>query len=208
MFAPFDRIEAEHTDVEGSGVGLALSKGLVEAMGGTLDLHTVVGEGSTFWVELSSVEVLRHVPELPWADRMRPTGPPGAAPVLVVEDNTANTRVLERIFRRREESLEVTGQGQQALELAVRLQPRLILLDLNLPDLDGAEVLQRLKAEPRTASIPVVIVSADLSPGRQHHLLRLGAHDLLPKPLDFGRLLELLDESVAAPTEHAPEQVP
>jgi CheY-like chemotaxis protein len=124
--------------------------------------------------------------------------------VLAIEDNDANIRVLQRVFSKRGEALEFAGQGRQGIELARQLQPRLILLDLHLPDLDGAEVLQRLKADPETSTIPVVIVSADLSQGRRERLRRLGAYDLLPKPLDLGRLLALLDDTPALPTPVEP----
>lgn len=197
VFAAFDRLEAEHGNVEGTGVGLSLSKGLVDAMGGRLDYESTVGDGSTFWVELPRAEVLERDLSPTWADRLRPIA--DDRPVLAIEDNAANTRVLQRVFAKRHEPFEVAGQGRQGIELARQLQPRLILLDLHLPDLDGAEVLQRLKADPETSSIPVVIVSADLSVGRRERLRRLGAHDLLPKPLDLGRLLTLVDETSVSP---------
>jgi signal transduction histidine kinase/ActR/RegA family two-component response regulator len=207
VFAAFDRLEAEHTEVEGTGVGLSLSKGLVDAMGGTLDFESAVGSGSTFWVDLPRAEVLERDLTPSWADQLQPLHPDHAGrqqPVLAIEDNDANIRVLQRVFAKRGEALEFAGQGRQGIELARQIRPRLILLDLHLPDLDGAEVLQRLKSDPETSTIPVVIVSADLSPGRRERLLRLGAHDLLPKPLDLGRLLALLDDTPALPAAAEP----
>jgi CheY-like chemotaxis protein len=113
--------------------------------------------------------------------------------VLYVEDNLANLRLMERLFRDRPERLEVAIQGRRSVELARELQPRLVLLDLNLPDLDGDVALRMLKADPATAGIPVVIISADANPRRAEQLLALGAVAYLSKPIDVPELLAVLD---------------
>ncbi len=204
IFVPFDRLDAAHGPVEGTGVGLSLSKGLVEAMGGTMDFTSEVGVGSTFWVDLPTPAPTKPAstptpaePSGTDRDPSRPSDRLGRSDttVLYVEDNLANVRVMERVFERRNEALEVAMQGSRCLDLAQRLRPSLILLDLHLPDLDGEEVLVRLRAHPETAATKVVILSADISPRRVQRLLDLGANGYLSKPLDLAALEAVLDET-------------
>ena len=121
-------------------------------------------------------------------------GPALAATLLYIEDNLSNLRLIEQVLERRPGVRLVSAlQGSLGLELALQHQPDLILLDVHLPDLRGDEVLQRLKAEPATAAVPVVIVSADATPGQVRRFAALGADEYLAKPLDIIELLELLD---------------
>ncbi|HEX6422198.1 MAG TPA: hybrid sensor histidine kinase/response regulator [Acidimicrobiales bacterium] len=188
LFEPFERLDAADRGIDGTGMGLAVTRGLVEAMGGTIGVESEVGAGSTFWIELPGA-----------ADR---PGGSGAAPgdrgegarvVLHVEDNRANLELMARLFRDRPERLETVDRGGPAVALARELRPELVLLDLNLPDLDGDEVLRRLKADPATAAIPVVVISADATSRRRDTARRAGAADYLTKPIDVAALLELLD---------------
>jgi signal transduction histidine kinase/ActR/RegA family two-component response regulator len=198
VFTPFERLGAEQTAEEGTGIGLALSKNLAEAMGGTLAVDSRLGQGSTFTFELPLVEgpVERH-------ERLNgPTEPAGepAAPrqvVLHIEDNLSNLTLVERVLAHRA-GIEVVAamQGRLGLELAREHHPVLVLLDLHLPDMDGEQVLQRLRDDPATASTPVVIVSADATPGRVQRLVSAGAVGYLTKPIDVRELLRLLDEAI------------
>jgi len=198
LFTPFDRLGAEATDVEGTGLGLTLSKHLVEVMGGTMAVESSVGDGSTFSVELPVVppptealgDLAARIP-LP-ADA---NGKAGV--VLYIEDNPANLLLVERVLERRPKMKLLSAlQGGLGFELAREHQPDLILLDLHLPDVSGDEVLGRLIAEPRTREIPVVMLSADATPGQVDRLLAAGARAYLTKPLDVRKLLTLLDESI------------
>jgi CheY-like chemotaxis protein/two-component sensor histidine kinase len=200
VFVPFDRADATHTAVDGTGVGLSLSRSLVEAMGGTLDFTSEVGVGTTFWVDLPSVTASSSPSSSTVDERLDALAAwsaggndAEAGTVLYVEDNLANVRVMERLFRTRSDRLEVAMQGSRCLELARQLRPRLILLDLHLPDLSGEDVLRRLKADAATKDIPVVILSADTGARRSDRLVELGAADYLSKPLDLERLLAVLD---------------
>jgi CheY-like chemotaxis protein/anti-sigma regulatory factor (Ser/Thr protein kinase) len=197
LFQPFDRLGAEQTAVEGVGVGLSVCRSLTEAMNGTIEAQSERGTGSTFSVTLPAGTLDlpgRPAPQLP---SIRPE----AGTVLYAEDNLATLRVVERLFDRRPEKLEVALQGRMLLSLAGELRPRLIILDLHLPDMTGEEVLHRLKTDPATADVPVVILSADATPGRLERLVDQGALACLTKPLNVPRLLAILDDlPVTAPT--------
>jgi signal transduction histidine kinase/AmiR/NasT family two-component response regulator len=203
LFVPFERVTNEQSSIEGTGLGLPLSKRLAEAMGGTLDLVSTPGQGSTFWVELPLVEgpveqedrqeQAGHAPE---EERVSQTGP--AITVLYIEDNMSNLRLVERVLGRRPGIRLISAMRPElGLELATEHHPDLVLLDLHLPDMPGEVVLRRLQTNPRTAEIPVVILSADARAGLIQRLLEQGARAFLTKPLDVKEFLELLD-AVAA----------
>lgn len=200
LFVPFDRLGAERHGIEGTGLGLVLSRRLVETMGGTLGVDSTVGQGSTFWVDLALVEAPAgqpgREPELivPRQERSEP-----AATVLYVEDNLSNFTLIERaLTAHRNVRLLPAMQGQIGLDLAREHHPDLILLDLHLPDIHGAEVLGRLRAEPETREIPVIVISADATQGQIERLRAAGARDYITKPLDIVKLLKILDEVLAA----------
>ena len=199
LFMPFERFGAAVSAVEGSGLGLALSKGLVEAMGGTIAATSTLGRGSTFTIELEAVPAPAGaaVADLEQAEPAAPP-PRSVRRVLSIEDNPSNIRLIERVLAMRPGTeLIVAIQGRLGIDLAVQHDPHLILLDLNLPDLRGDEVLRRLKADPRTANTPVIMISADASPGQLERLRSNGAADYLSKPFDVARLLALVDELTA-----------
>jgi signal transduction histidine kinase/ActR/RegA family two-component response regulator len=196
LFAPFERLGAEQTSVPGTGVGLALSRGLAEAMGGKLDVESTPGRGSTFWVEFPIVESPVRIFEEATQRAPRPDES-GALTVLHIEDNLANVELVERVLAQRPNLKVVPAmQGRMGVDLARRHHPVLILLDLNLVDLPGVEVLQILRDDPATADIPVAIVSADAMPRQVQRLLSSGAVAYLTKPIDIHRLLDLVDDAV------------
>jgi signal transduction histidine kinase/CheY-like chemotaxis protein len=209
LFAPFERLGAEQTSVPGTGVGLALSRGLAEAMGGKLDVESTPGRGSTFWVEFPIVESPVKIFEEISLRNPRPDAN-GALTVLHIEDNLANVELVERVLAQRPDVTVIPAmQGRMGVDLARRHHPALILLDLNLVDLPGVEVLQILRDDPATADIPVAIVSADAMPRQVQRLLSSGAVAYLTKPIDIHRLLELVDDAIeraagAAPGEADP----
>ncbi len=193
LFTPFERLGAERTTIEGTGMGLALSKHLVEAMGGTLGVDSVVGSGSTFSIELPMVEgPVDRYHRLADADKRREE--PARRTILHIEDNLSNVKLVEQILTKRPGiELLAAMQGSIGLELAREHRPMLILLDLNLPDVPGEQVLAALLEDPRTARIPVVIVSADATQRQVQRLLSSGASAYLTKPIDVRELLKLID---------------
>ena len=194
LFTPFDRLGADASGVEGTGLGLALSKGLVEAMHGVLRAESVVGRGTTFTVELpravAAPEDLGMPADLGQLDAPLTT----RGTVLYIEDNPANVRLMERIVGHRPGIMLIaTAQGSHGLDLARDHRPQVILLDLHLPDLPGAEGLARLRDDPSTADIPVLVLSADATRGQQARLVEQGATAYVTKPLDVRAFLSVLD---------------
>jgi CheY-like chemotaxis protein len=203
LFVPFDRLGSERTSIEGTGLGLPLTKGLVETMGGTLGVASTPGQGSTFWVELPRTEspverVQRLEGAQPPPEQDRPQSEQPALTVLYIEDNLSNLQLVEHILSRRPNTTLISAMRPQlGLDLAAEHQPDLVLLDLHLPDMSGQEVLNRLRSGSKTADVPVVILSADARPGQVTHLLEQGARSFLTKPLDVKELFALLDTIAA-----------
>jgi CheY-like chemotaxis protein len=205
LFKAFERLAGDRGGVEGTGLGLSLSKRLVELMGGCIGVESSLGEGSTFWIDLPLAESPVQAAERSWPPggpemATAPAGSVAARTVLYIEDNLSNLKLIERIFNRRPSfKLLAAMQGGLGLELAREHRPDLILLDLNLPDLPGREVLRRLRGEEATAHIPVVIISADATPGEIERTRAAGAVDYLTKPIDVPNFLKVLDERLNEP---------
>jgi hypothetical protein len=200
LFQPFERLGAEQTGVEGTGLGLVLSRGLAEAMGGSLGVESEVDRGSTFWVELALADPAAETAASPLRAHPDASGQDSGVTgtVLYIEDNISNRRLMERLFARRP-GVRLVGaaQGQAGLDLARADRPDLVLLDLHLPDMNGEEVLRRLWEDPHTRAIPVAILSADATPAQAKRLRAAGAMAYLTKPLDVSEVLQLLDDTLA-----------
>jgi signal transduction histidine kinase/ActR/RegA family two-component response regulator len=196
LFVPFERLDAAESGIEGIGLGLALSRNLVETMRGQIGVDSVPGQGSTFWVELARGDEVTLADASGGAVATLATREySGARRVLYVEDTLANIRLIEAILHARPQvELLPAMQGQLGLDLAREHLPDLILLDIHLPDLDGDEVLARLQADPATREIPTVVLSADATDKQKTRLLEAGAVAYLTKPIDVARLLETLDQ--------------
>ncbi|HEX2188485.1 MAG TPA: PAS domain S-box protein [Longimicrobiaceae bacterium] len=201
LFVPFARLGAEQTDVEGTGLGLALSRRLAEAMGGRLEVESRLGKGSTFTVELdvvySPLERLRRAGPAESVPGVQPVAASGAT-VLYIEDNLANLTLMETVLADHPGITLVPAlQGRLGLELAWEHAPDVILLDLHLPDIPGDEVLRRLRADPRTRDVPVVVISADAMPGRVQRLVEQGAFAYVTKPIEIDVFLETVERALA-----------
>ena len=202
LFTPFERLGAEATTVEGTGLGLALSKSLIEAMGGTLGVDTVRGQGTTFWISLRATQGPIEEPVAPVlsSGEERVDSP---KKVLYVEDNLSNLRLVQRLVAR-EQHLELISAmtGTLGLEMAQQHRPDLVLLDLHLPDLQGTELLVRLQKDPRTSDIPVVVLSADATSRQIERLRKLGATEYLTKPIDVLEFNNVLTRLISSGQDH------
>jgi len=211
IFVPFERLGAERTDVEGTGIGLPLARALTEAMGGQLTAASSPGRGSAFTVSMPVAPDVTGsaAPETTQEPRLHPHvghgGHAGAAiSVLYIEDNPTNVEVVSRFLKGRQNiTLRTAGSGRAGIEAAMADTPDVILLDLHLPDLHGEQVLRELRAEPSIAGVPVVVLSAEASPRMIRRLRAAGALAYLTKPLVLAELGELLD-SVAAAAHKTP----
>jgi signal transduction histidine kinase/ActR/RegA family two-component response regulator len=205
LFTPFERLHATGSEIEGTGLGLAVSRGLIEAMGGTIAAASTPGVGSVFFVELDRGEPVA-VADLAGADEpllavQHYVG--GERRLLYVEDTVANIQVIEGILERRPSIRLIPAMmGRLGLDLAREHRPHLILLDLHLPDLTGDGVLAELRADEATRDIPVAILSADATRDRAQ-FIAAGAQAYLTKPIDLRRLLEVLDQFLAGEREPA-----
>ncbi len=194
LFQPFNRLGRERsTQHQGTGIGLVISQRLAELMGGTLKARSVAGQGSSFILSLpcsddpdtvrSELDSLRSVPA-EYHRRM----------IHYVEDNETNIEVMRGILAQRPQvEMQVSMNGLDGVDAIRAQQPDLVLLDMNLPDISGIEVLHRLKADPRTADVPVVVVSADALADQIDAAFDAGCAHYLTKPVSVSELLSIVD---------------
>lgn len=191
LFEPFERLGAEESGIEGTGIGLVTSKQLIEAMGGAIGFSSQPGQGSTFWIDIPlSEEQPQDEESTEVREMLEPT-----YTILYIEDNAANIRLVERILEERPDiRLLSAPSAMVGIELAQEHQPDLILLDLNLPGMNGFEAYERLKKDERTESIPVVAVTARAMPEDVRQGEQIGFVRYLTKPIGVRAFLELLRE--------------
>jgi CheY-like chemotaxis protein len=202
LFTPFERLDAAQSGVEGTGLGLSLCKRLVELMGGAIGVESQHGNGSAFWIELPVADESQHHDFASSAIHVRTDDQTEDSPVelplrtvLHIEDNLSNLQLIEKIITRQLNVRLMTAmQGSIGLQLARDHRPDLVLLDLNLPDMHGSEVLQRLREEPTLREVPVVVVSADALSRQIERLKSLGAQHYLTKPLNVRHFLDVMQE--------------
>jgi CheY-like chemotaxis protein/anti-sigma regulatory factor (Ser/Thr protein kinase) len=190
LFTAFDRLGAEASDVEGTGLGLALSRRLAEAMGGTLHATSELGTGSTFELRLT-----RREPEA--APIARPASQAvndglAACRVLYVEDNVSNLRLIEEVLVDDDVEIIAAASGRIALDIAPGARADVVLLDMNLPDMAGDRVLHALRGCPQTAETPVIVLTADATSATRRRMLELGVSAHLTKPIDIDLLRSAL----------------
>jgi signal transduction histidine kinase len=200
LFEPFNRLGAERTAIEGTGIGLVIVKRLLDLMGGRIEVSSTEGQGSSFRVWLPQASP--HDSTSPWQAPAIDGGPAGLRgepqlgqrTVLYAEDNAVNVEVMRQVMRMRPQwHLEVATNGQMAITMAQAHPPDLLLLDIHLGDMSGLDVSDTLAHSPATASIPRVALSADAMPDQIQQAHERGFVAYLTKPLDVARFLNLLD---------------
>ena len=204
LFVPFERLGTREGGTEGgSGLGLALCQRLVTGLGGRIGVTSAVDAGSTFWMDLPLIETPPlTMQETPPARLDQSSAPPPAAKIprkiLYIEDDVANFHLLERFLSVRDDIEMISAMdGTTGIDLARQHLPDLILLDLNLPDMSGEQVLRALRADPATHSLAVVAVTGGLMPEREEEIGLLGVIETVRKPYKLTAITALLDRSLA-----------
>jgi CheY-like chemotaxis protein len=197
LFQPFNRLGRETSAEEGTGIGLVMSKRLVELMGGTIGVESTAGSGSVFWFDLNSAAAPRLTTDLTENTPAAPGQIRCDAPLrklLYVEDNPANLKLVERLIARRPDiSLLSAQDGNLGVALALANLPDVILMDVNLPGIGGFEALKLLREDPATAHIPVVALSANAMPRDIERGLTAGFFRYLTKPIQVSDFMDTLD---------------
>ena len=207
LFQPFNRLGQESGTEEGTGIGLVVSKRLVELMGGEIGAESTVGEGSVFWIELHST----HAPRLVVVPTERAAAVPSHAhfdaplhTLLCVEDNPANLLLVEKLLERRPDiRLLVAKDGIRGIEIARTARPDVILMDINLPGISGLVALGILAEDPETANIPVIAVSANAMPDDIEKGMTAGFFRYLTKPIKVREFMDTLDSALVLVKQRA-----
>jgi len=204
LFQPFNRLGREHGGEEGTGIGLVVTKQLVELMGGTIGVESVLDVGTTFWIELAASQepVLEQAPLLE-TDFEVEEAPANKRTVLYVEDNPANLILVEQLVARRVNLKLLTAtDGYAGIELARAYQPDVILMDINLPGISGFACLKLLKDDAATARIPVLALSANAMPRDVERGIEAGFFRYLTKPIKVVEFMESLDLALDSVAGH------
>jgi PAS domain S-box-containing protein len=200
LFQPFNRLGRNATVEEGTGIGLVMSKRLVELMGGAIGVESVVGSGSVFWFDLNAVEATSFEegpmpPEAVFHPQTKLDMP--IRTVLCVEDNPANLNLIEQLIARRTDlRLLTAADGNTGIQLAHSQQPQVILMDINLPGISGFEALMLLREDPVTSHIPVIALSANAMPRDKERGLAAGFYRYLTKPINIVEFMNTLDTAL------------
>jgi PAS domain S-box-containing protein len=208
LFQPFNRLGQENQSEEGTGIGLVVTKQLVELMGGIIGVESSIGVGSVFWVEFAASEppvlMLDNIDDETLERRNAAMRQRSEQPTLLyVEDNPANLALVEQLIARRGDMRLLTAvDGHLGIELARAYLPDLILMDINLPGISGYDALHVLKDDPSTRHIPVLALSANAMPRDIEKGLEAGFFRYLTKPIRVREFMEALDVAL----EHAAEQ--
>ncbi len=200
LFQPFNRLGKETSAEEGTGIGLVVTKRLVELMGGSIGADSVVGTGSVFWIELKLTSPPQFaLTETEGEKLARPQVTDGTPmrTLLYVEDNPANLELVEQLIERRPDlRLLSAADGNLGIEFARAYQPDVILMDINLPGISGIEAMKILQADPTTAHIPILALSANAIPNDIQKGLEAGFFNYLTKPIKVNQFMEALDAAL------------
>jgi PAS domain S-box-containing protein len=208
LYKPFNRLGAESSGVEGTGIGLALTRRLAEIMGGAVGVTSEVGRGSDFWIELPEVDgAATPLIRVEHGPAGRPSGSAPSRTAVYIEDNPSNILLMEHIFARLPGvRLIAADEASLGYDLICRHRPDLVLLDINMPELDGYDVLRLIRRNTATKGVPVIALTAAAMPLDVKRGLDAGFDAYITKPLDIEKLLNMIREFLkrgARPTERA-----
>jgi CheY-like chemotaxis protein len=200
LFEPFNRLGREAGEEEGTGIGLVVTKRLVHLMGGSIGADSKPGEGSVFWFEFKIADAPEVTPlqngDLSMARPPAVHGGPTNT-LLYVEDNPANLELVGQLISRRGDLRMLSaGDAPLGIEYARALLPKVILMDINLPGMSGTEAMKILRADPATAHIPIIALSANAVPRDIERGLEAGFFNYITKPIKVGEFMHALDEAL------------
>jgi len=203
LFKPFERLGLEAGMIEGTGIGLTITKQIIELLGGHIGFESEVGKGSTFWIDVPMSEkretdiAIVNMATSPgkMIEELDKTG--SQYTVLYVEDNPANMQLMEMIIGRIGNTKLLTAYNAElGLDLAKSEHPNLILMDINLPGMNGIEALKQLQDTTETTDIPVIAITAAAMPKEVEAGLKAGFRDYITKPINVSKLIQTIEETL------------
>jgi CheY-like chemotaxis protein len=195
LYTPFNRLGQDGAGTQGTGIGLVMTKRLVELMGGEIGVSSEVGVGSVFWVEM----LAGAAPVEGDAASLELEQSSGACTVLYIEDNPANLKLVQRLIARRPGMrLEAAVTATMGIQLARTRQPTLILMDINLPDMSGVDALRILQDDPATSRIPVLAITSNAQPSDIEEGMKAGFLRYINKPIKVADFMAALDVAIDA----------
>jgi signal transduction histidine kinase/ActR/RegA family two-component response regulator len=193
LFRPFDRLGMEASKIEGTGIGLVLTKGLIEAMGGQLSVQSKLGSGSSFEFQLPHTEPSIDNNHVSISASQLAHASAAHLRLMYIEDNPINVKLFESMLKRdSSNSVTIALNGQDGLDLIAQEPPDALFLDLNLPDMHGSDILRQLRSDPSTAKLPVVVLTADASRETYEQITAIGVLDFMTKPYSVSDLMNKL----------------
>ncbi len=208
LFDPFDRLGAENSAIEGTGIGLTITKRLVTQMGGEITVESVEGEGTTFWLDFSVSEQIMVLPQPEQGDGDAANGETHNSVILYIEDNPANLDLVRKILSHNSGvTLLDAPTGELGLDRARTARPDLVLIDLDLPGVDGADMLEILQSNPETARTPVIALTAAATEAEQRQGEQAGFFRYLTKPVATADLLESVEQALSKAGREPGQQV-
>ncbi|MCK5697011.1 MAG: response regulator [Gammaproteobacteria bacterium] len=194
LFQAFNRLGKESSNIQGTGIGLIISKRLIEMMGGTIEFVSQLGEGSTFWLILKNVSQSTRVKAMVKTDKILNTPLEKNYNILYIEDNSSNLLLMESVFSIRDDlKLLNAKSGEEGVKQAITYQPDLILMDINLPGIDGYEAAQQLAINPSTCDIPIMALTANAMHSDIEKSKKLGFVAHISKPFNISELFQNID---------------
>ncbi|MFT4580099.1 MAG: signal transduction histidine kinase/ActR/RegA family two-component response regulator [Nitrospinales bacterium] len=204
IFEPFVRIGPDDSNAEGAGIGLTITKNLVEIMGGTINFHSTAGIGTCFFVDFQITSEINKNTSLPVEVKTFEQNTlekrKKEFKVLYIEDNIINTQLVQKVLKKNRPMVKLlcANHARKGIELAIKEQPDLILMDIQLPDMDGIQAFHKLRAYKETINIPVIALSANAMKHQVQEVMSLGFKFYITKPINFHQFLSKIDEFWAA----------
>jgi CheY-like chemotaxis protein len=194
LFEPFNRLDAENGSIEGTGIGLAITRELVERMGGEISVESALGQGATFWFNLPLASDKTTAPKhLPTEREPHPSAPPQQHALLYIEDNPANQRLMEDIIDDVDNvALHTVPSAEIGLDIMRSRLPDIVLMDIHLPGMNGYQALEAIRNDVQLKHLPVIALSANAMPSDIKNGIEAGFDDYLTKPLEIDKLLSTL----------------